>query len=148
MRQHRREADRRDRHQHERDACSTFAKRHQRRHRAMLAASSRRCNARRRRGLLDAGDRAYQPRHVAAHAEALVANPVALAEVLSAARTRERNRAKQQRKPQFARKRADAGQALRQCAPACHALMAKTIASAPSSATAATLTKINRSSAT
>ena len=58
---------------------------------------------RRRRPPLLAGDRADQARHVLAHAEALVADPVALAEILAAAGAGERDRAEQQREAELRR---------------------------------------------
>ena len=54
-----------------------------------------------RRRDLFAGDGADEPWHVLPHPEALVADPVALAEVLAAAGAGERGRAQQQRKPEL-----------------------------------------------
>ena len=79
-------------------ACSMLANRHQRRHRARFASvGSKTYPARLGPGLLVAGHRAHQPGDVAAHAEALVADPVALAQVLAAAGAGERDRAHHQR---------------------------------------------------
>ena len=63
--------------------------------------------ARARRRLLLARDRADEPRDVAAHAVALVADPVALAQVLPAAGAREGDRAEQHGELEVARELAE-----------------------------------------
>ena len=70
--------------------------------------------ARRRLGL--AGDRAGDPRHVAAHAEALVADPVRLAEVLPAAGAGEGERAEEQGEAELGDRDRRLGDDLRQAA--------------------------------
>ena len=67
--------------------------------------------------MLFASHRAHQPRHVRAHAETLVADPVALTQILAAARTGERKGAHDQRESQLRRNRTHLEQTARQLGP-------------------------------
>ena len=80
------------------NTCSMLANRHQLLHRVHVGGCRFEDVAGRRRvfGLGRAGHRAHQSRHVLPHAESLVANPVALTEILRAARAGKRDGAKDQ----------------------------------------------------
>ncbi len=110
VRKHRRKADRDDRHEHEaehlldvRESPPASPPRHVRGRRLEDVACRRRCLCERR-----AGDRAHEPRHVLPHAESFVAYPVALAEILPAARTGKGDGAEDQRDAQTFGNRAEA----------------------------------------
>ena len=84
-----------------------FANFHHERHRLRFCRRHLEDVARARRGLRLAGHRAGDPRDVGPHSEALVADPVALHEVLPAASTGERHGAQEYGEPELAHR--DAG---------------------------------------
>ena len=84
------------------DSCSMLANRHHERQRLEVLRRRLEDVAGARRRLRLAGDRARDPRDVGAHAEALVADPVALHQVLPAAAAGEGERTEQHGEPELA----------------------------------------------
>ena len=96
------------------DSCSTLANFHHRRQRSRFSGVSGKTYAPTKPGrVLLAGDRADQAGHVDPHAESLVPDPVALAEVLSTAGTRVRDGAHHQREAELGGELPEAGHGLR-----------------------------------